>query len=120
MVSMRSTNTISGGRLSPKGKKLVALCGLAILAYLNFDSIDGGSLSELLSNDASSSGLRGGSDQSPRFDVTAGRRALSTTEVKEVDKFAGWVNEKAASFDEDQRHRVSIIIDCFVSMTPTR
>ena len=117
------TTTISGGRLSPKGKKLVALCGLAILAYLNFDSIDGGSLSELLSNDASSSsssGLRGGSDQSPRFDVTAGRRALSTTEVKEVDKFAGWVNEKASSFDEDQRHRVSILLYCFVSMTPMR
>jgi len=106
------TTTISGGRLSPKGKKLVAFCGLAILAYLNFDSIDGGSLSELLSNDASSSssGLRGGSDQSPRFDVTAGRRALSTTEVKEVDKFAGWVNEKASSFDEDQRHRFLAIL----------
>ena len=94
-------------------KNIFALAFLALLVYLNFENDPHASTDEAMfameMNDGSG-GLRGnGNSQAPLFELT-GRRSLSQEEINEVAKFTGWVEEKSAEFDKEQRHRVSFYI----------
>lgn len=109
MEGITSDNTNNNPFLLRKQYLLLILAvAAAILCFNGYQQ----SLFSSFNEDVKSIVRRNNNIHNNNNDMLNTRRKLSSSEINEVEKFRGWVEDRANNFSSEQKRRVSYIIIC--------